>query len=142
MPEVDPYRAYNWRLEIGGDAQAHFTACSGLEVEIEIIQYREAGNRQIVRAIPGQVQYTPITLHYGLTERREMFDWLMAAVEGRADRRNVSIVVLDSQAVNDVVRWNLEAAWVAKWRGASLDAMSPSLAIESIVIAYDRLRRD
>ena len=81
MPEtaaiVDPFRAYNWRLEIGGGAQAYFTACSGLGVTIDVIKYREAGNLQIVRPIPGQVNYEPITLYYGLTPSREVFDWLM-----------------------------------------------------------------
>ena len=88
MPEtaatIDPYRAYNWRLEIGGAAQAYFTACSGIGVTIDVIKYREAGTRQIVRSLPGQVQYEPITLYYGLTPSRDVFTWFMAGVEGRA----------------------------------------------------------
>lgn len=140
---IDPFRQYNWRLEIGGATQAYFTACTGLGVDIEVIKYREAGNRQIVRALPGQVDYQPITLHFGLTSTRDMFDWLMAAVEGRADRRNVSIIVLDSEGNESErsPRWNLEAAWVAAWRGATLDALSRQVAIETITLVYDRLVR-
>ncbi len=147
MPEtgnpIDPFRAYNWRLEIGGATQAYFTACSGLGVTVDVIKYREAGNLQIVRALPGQVNYEPITLYYGLTPSREMFDWLMASVEGRADRRNCSIIVLDSQGNEDQTapRWNLENAWVAAWRGAQLNAMSLEVAIESITLVFDRLTR-
>jgi len=147
MPEtgnpVDPYRAYNWRLEIGGAAQAYFTACSGLGITVDVIKYREAGNIQIVRAIPGQVNYEPITLYYGLTPSREIFDWLMAGVEGRADRRNCSIIVLASDGTEDATapRWNLENAWVAAWRGAQLNAMSLELAIESVTLVFDRLTR-
>ncbi len=147
MPEtaaiVDPFRAYNWRLEIGGATQAYFTACSGLGVTVDVIKYREAGNLQIVRALPGQVNYEPITLYYGLTPSRDMFDWLMASVEGRTDRRNCSIIVLDSQGNEDQTapRWNLENAWVAAWRGAQLNAMSLEVAIESITLVFDRLTR-
>lgn len=147
MPEtgsiVDPFRAYNWRLEIGGAAQAYFTACSGLGITVDVIKYREAGNLQIVRAIPGQVNYDPITLYYGLTPSREIFDWMMAGVGGRADRRNCSIIVLNSQGSEEQTapRWNLENAWVAAWRGAQLNAMSLELAIESVTLVFDRLTR-
>jgi phage tail-like protein len=147
MPEtavvVDPFRAYNWRLEIGGGAQAYFTACSGMGITVDVIKYREAGNLQIVRAIPGQVNYEPITLYYGLTPSREIFDWLMAGVEGRADRRNASIIVLNSQGTEEATapRWNLDNAWVAAWRGAQLNAMSLEVAIESITLVFDRMTR-
>jgi|SRR4051812_23769500 phage tail-like protein len=140
---VDPFRAYNWRLEIGGGAQAYFTACSGLGITVDVIKYREAGNLQIVRSIPGQVNYEPITFYYGLTPSREIFDWLMAGVQGRADRRNASIIVLNSEGNEDATapRWNLENAWVAAWRGAQLNAMSLEVAIESITLVFDRMTR-
>jgi len=147
MPEtarpVDPFRAYNWRLEIGGAAQAYFTACSGLGITVDVIKYREAGNRQIVRTIPGQINYEPITLYYGLTPSREIFDWMMAGVEGRPDRRHASIIVLNSEGGEEATapRWNLEDAWVAAWRGSQLNAMSLELAIESVTLVFDRLTR-
>jgi phage tail-like protein len=145
MPEtaavVDPYRQYNWRIEVGNQAWAYFTACEGLGVSIDVIRYREAGNRQIARMIPGQVNYQPVTLHYGLTPSQDVFQWMMSGVEGRPDRRNVSIVVLDSPGAADMLRWNLEAAWVASWHGSKLDALSPDLAIESMTVVYERLTR-
>ena len=30
---IDPYRAYNFKLQIQGVTEGHFTQCSGLEVE-------------------------------------------------------------------------------------------------------------
>src|SRR5512142_2765647 len=93
---VDPYRAYNVKLEIQGIVEGHFTACSGLGVNVSVIKYREGGLRNAVRAIPGQVDYEPITLHYGLTSSRDLFDWLMTAVNGSVDRKNVSIIILDA----------------------------------------------
>jgi phage tail-like protein len=147
MPEtaatIDPYRAYNWRLEIGGAAQAYFTACSGIGVTIDVIKYREAGTRQIVRSLPGQVQYEPITLYYGLTPSRDVFNWFMAGVEGRADRRNASIIMLNSEGNEDATapRWNLEQAWIAAWRGARLDALNNEVAIESVTLVFERLTR-
>ncbi|NIM94252.1 MAG: phage tail protein [Anaerolineales bacterium] len=145
MPETgtitDPYRAYNFKLIIEGKTEAHFTACKGLGVKVDAIKYRQGGERQVVRAIPGQVEYEPVTLYYGLTDSRELFEWLMTAVNGNVERQNVSILMLDSEGVSEVTRWNLENAWPAVWRGASLDAMSHEVAIESLTLVYEGLQR-
>ena len=93
----EPYRAYNFKLLIEGVTEGHFTEVSGLDVKVEAIEYREAGNAQVVRRIPGQVAYGPVTLRYGLTHSRELWSWLLTAVEGRVERKNVSILMLDSE---------------------------------------------
>ena|SRR3972149_4002196 len=145
MPETgaitDPYRAYNFKLIIEGKTEAHFTACQGIGVSVEVIKYRQGGERQVVRAIPGQVDFQPVTLHYGLTHSRELFDWMMTSVNGKVERQNVSILMLDPEGINEVMRWNLENAWPAAWRAASLDALSKEVAIESITLAYETLSR-
>jgi phage tail-like protein len=139
---VDPYRAYNFKLLINNVTEGHFTEVTGLGVKIERIAYREAGNNAIVRAIPGQVTYPPVTLRFGLTSSTELWDWLMTAVEGKVSRRNASIVVLDSSGVTEVLRWNLVNAWPEEWYGAPLDAMSRELAIETLVLAHEGLQRE
>ncbi|MBM0257326.1 FAD-dependent oxidoreductase [Micromonospora sp. 4G55] len=92
---VDPYRAYNFKLLINGITNGHFTEVSGLEVTIARRAYREAGNDRI-RAVPCQVDYAPVTLHFGLTSSRELWDWVQAAARGTVNRRNVSVVLLDA----------------------------------------------
>lgn len=141
MAQNDPYRSYNFKLEIGGVAEGHFTECSGLSVKIEPIAYREAGNHQLVRHIPGPVDYTTVTLKYGVTKSRELWDWLLKSAEGNVERRNVTIVLLDSQGDNEVMRWNLVDAWPSEWQGAALNASEKSLAIETLTLVFDRLER-
>jgi phage tail-like protein len=141
MAETDPYRSYNFKLEIGGVAEGHFTECSGLSVKIESIPYREAGNHQLVRHIPGPVDYTAVTLKYGVTKSRELWDWLIKSAEGNVQRRNVSIVLLDSQGDSEVMRWNLVDAWPSEWQGAALNASDKALAIETLTLVFDRLER-
>jgi phage tail-like protein len=139
---VDPFRAYNFKLLINNVTGGHFTEVTGLGVKIERIAYREAGNNSIVRAIPGQVTYPPVTLRFGLTSSTELWDWLMTAVEGKVSRRNASIVMLDSSGVTEVLRWNLINAWPEEWLGSPLDAMSQDLAIETLVLAHEGLQRE
>jgi phage tail-like protein len=139
---VDPYRAYNFKLLINNVTNGHFTEVSGLGVQVERISYREAGNNSIVRAIPGRVTYPPVVLRYGLTSEADLWDWLLTAVNGVVNRRNVSIVMLDSAGSTEVLRWNLINAWPQEWLGAPLDAMSRELAIESLVLAHEGLSRE
>ena len=40
---TDPYRAFNFKLEIRGVIEGHFTECSGLGVRVHPIRYREGG---------------------------------------------------------------------------------------------------
>ncbi len=138
---VDPYRAYNFKLVIQDVTEGHFASCSGLGVQVEVIKYREAGNSQVVRAIPGQTTYHDVTLRYGLTDSRELWDWMMVAAAGSVERKNVSILMLDASGVNEVLRWNLINAWPSEWRGAALDALGKEVAIESLTLVFESLER-
>jgi phage tail-like protein len=138
---TDPYRSYNFKLDIAGVTEGHFTEVSGLGVRVTPIEYREGGNNQVVRHIPGPVDYAAVTLRFGLTSSRELWDWLMLAVQGKVERKNVSIIMLDSSGNNETARWNLNDAWPSEWRGAPLDAMSKEIAIESLTLVFDTLER-
>jgi phage tail-like protein len=137
---VDPYRAYNFKLEIQGLTQAHFAECSGMSVKVATIKYREGGDK-VVHALPGPVEYGDITLRYGLTASRELWDWFMTAVDGKVERKNVSILLLDSDGITETLRWNLVNAWPSYWQGTRLDAMGHEAAIEELTIVYESLER-
>src|SRR5512144_2773175 len=111
MAIKDHYRLYNFQLEITGITEGHFTECSGLDIKIETITYREAGSKAGLRHIPGPVDYGSITLKYGVTGSRDLWDWMMRAARGDVERRDVSIVMLDSAGSTEAMRWNLNGAW-------------------------------
>ncbi len=138
---TDPFRAYNFKLDISGITEGHFTECSGLSVKVESIPYREAGNKQIVRHLPGPVEYAAVTLRYGVTSSRDLWDWLQSTVAGDVKRKNVSIILLDTQGDTEVMRWNLIDAWPSEWQGAALNATERSLAIETLTLTFDSLER-
>ena len=138
---TDPYRSYNFKLDINGISEGHFTECSGLNVKVESIPYREAGANQIVRKIPGPVDYASVTLKYGVTNSRELWDWLLTAVNGKVERKNVSIILLDSEGTSEVMRWNLNDAWPSEWQGAGLNTTDRAIAIDSLTLVFDSLER-
>jgi phage tail-like protein len=138
---VDPYRSYNFKLEIQGVTEGHFTECVGLGVRVRSIPYREGGTSQVVHQLPGRAEYSEITLRYGLTTSKLLWDWLMSAVKGKVERRNVSIVIMGDDGVTPVMQWNLINAWVTEWRGAPLDALGQEVAIESVSLVFESIDR-
>jgi phage tail-like protein len=138
---VDPYRAYNFRLNIMGVTEAYFTQCQNMGIKIEVIDYRAGGINQVVHRLPGRVEYEPITLKYGLTASMALWNWMMSAVKGRVERKNVSIVLVDADGVAEVIRWDLVNAWPSSWRGAFLDALGREAAIEELTIVFETLDR-
>lgn len=138
---VDPYRAYNFKLEVQGVTQGHFTDCSGLGIKIQPIKYREGGEHQVVHVIPGLVEYADVTLRYGLTSSPDLWEWLASTLGGAVDRREVSIILLDNEGTTEAMRWNLGNAWISEWHGAMLNALSREVAIELMTLVYESLER-
>jgi phage tail-like protein len=134
----DPYKAFNFRVEIEGIARAAFSEVGGLDSETAVIEYRIGGEPRTVRKLPGLTKYSNIVLRRGITEDRELWNWRQAVVQGNVDRRNGSIILLDDDGT-EVVRWNFLHGWIAKWEGPALNATANEVAIETIEIAHEGL---
>src|SRR6476660_8464624 len=101
---VDPYRNYNFLVEIEGITQAGFSDCSGFGATTDPIEYREGGDNTTNRKLPGQTKYPNITLKWGLTDSRELYDWYLGVTKGKIDRRSGSIILNDTTG-KEVMRW-------------------------------------
>jgi len=133
----DPYKAFNFLVEIDGIAHAVFSEVTGLESETAVIEYR-AGGENVVRKLPGLTKFGNITLKRGITQDAELWNWRKSIVDGDIDRRNGSIVLLDDKR-SPVVRWNFRNGWICKWEGPALSAKSNEVAIETMEIAHEGL---
>ncbi len=142
---IDPLRAYPFKVAFPGpEVVGHFTRISGLGMKITPIRYREGGTGPTVRHLTGPVEYSPVTLSYGLTDSRALFDWIQAVARGGklADvQKNVSIVMLAEDDSTERLRWDLIRCWPTTWRGAFLDALSGEAAIEELTLVYEGLER-
>lgn len=140
MADTDIYRNYNFILDIGEGPVGYFTEVSGLGVEVEAIDYREGGAGPAVRKLAGRVKYGDITLKWGLSRSRDLWDWLMTAAAGNVERRHISII-LTTPGGAEQTRWNLTNAWPSGWRGAELDAMGNDAAVETLTLVCEGLER-
>ena len=140
MARVDPYKNFRFLLEIDGIVQAGFAECSGFGSTVEVIEYREGGEPSTVRKLPGKASYPDITLKWGVTDSRELYDWHLTAVNGRVERKNGSIVLQDD-AGTEKVRWNFFAAWPSKYDGPDFTAKGNDVAVDTLTVSCERVER-
>lgn len=132
----DPFRAYNFLVEIDGITRAGFRECSGLDTTQDPIDYREGGEAIHVRKLPGLVKFSNISLKRGITDDPELWEWRKKAMEGKVERKNGSIILLDDTGA-EKLRWNFVAGWPSKWSGPTFNATGNEVAIESLEIAHE-----
>jgi phage tail-like protein len=135
----DPYRSFNFQLEIDGVPLGAFSEASGFTAEGDAVDYREGTDKQLnVRKLPGLRKYTNIMLKRGYTKDLALWRWYQSAVAGIPDRRNVTIVLMN-EAHQPVLRWHAEAAWVNKIEAPQFKAAGNEVAMESVEIVHEGL---
>jgi len=132
----DPYLALNFILEIGGLTVGGFSEISGLQGEIETEDYREGGQNSFIHKLAGPAKYSSsLVLKHGLTDSDDLWTWFQDAAGGNIERKNVSVILLNSTG-DEILRWNFSEAYPVKWTGPDLRAGSADVAVESLELAH------
>lgn len=132
----DPYRGYRFRVEIDGLTRAGFREVTGLDTTQDPIEYREGTDPLTVRKLPGLTKYSNIVLKRGVTDDKFLWDWRKKAIDGKAERKNGSIVLIDD-AGDEKMRWNFAEGWPTKWSGPGFNATANEVAVETLEIAHE-----
>jgi phage tail-like protein len=146
MPDrkKDPYRVYNFFLEIDGITRAGFRECSGLDAAQDPIEYREGDDEMTPRKMPGLNKYSNISLKWGSSDDTDLWAWreelIASGARKDSSRKNGSIVVTDEEGT-EVLRWNFKNGWATKWTGPGLNATGNEVAIETLEIAHEGLSK-
>jgi len=133
---IDPYANFNFLVEIDGIARAAFHEVSGFDSTVEVIEHREGGDNTTTRKLPGMTKHSNIVLKYGLADDTDLYNWHRDVVNGKVQRRNGSIVLLD-RAGQERRRWNFVNAWPTKWDGPDFNAEGNDIAIETLELAHE-----
>lgn len=136
---TDPYRGYNFILEIDNIPKGAFSEVGGLTADGDSVDYREGTDMQPnVRKLSGLRKFVNLSLKRGYTQDRSLWQWYVNIMNGIDDRRNVTIVLLNERR-QAVLRWHAENAWINKIEGPSLKASSNDVAMESLELVHEGL---
>jgi phage tail-like protein len=135
----DPFLSFNFAVEIEGLVVGGFSEVSGLQVEAEVQEYREGGVNEYIHKLAGPIRYpSNLTLKRGITDATALWSWYLDVMQGTIERKNVSVVLMDS-AGEEQRRWNFQRAYPVKWTGPDLRAATAEVAAESVELAHDGL---
>ena len=137
---IDPYRGFNFLVELDGISQASFQECSGLDASTDPVDYREGGDPFHQRKLSGLNSFSPISLKRGITDSDELWKWRETVIDGKTQRKSGSIVLLDESGA-EKLRWNFSSAWPSKWTGPSFNSTGSSVAVETLELTHEEVKK-
>ena len=161
-PATDPIRNFKFHVDITHPsirgingkpiASLGFMTASGISLATEVIPYRQGGYNTTPQKMPGQTDFTPITLSRGVllgTDQtwqwvKEIFTVIQGAgtgTPGNDFRGTVDIKVLDhpvNRGKTPIKLWvRCYHAWISSWALSDLDAGGNGFMVEQITLVHE-----
>lgn len=134
-----PLVKFHFQVEWGG-TQIGFTEVSGLDIEIEPIEYRHGASPEFSKTkMPGLQKYSNITLKRGSFQSdNEFYEWWNTVKLNTIERRDITISLLNEEH-EPIVVWKIKNAWPVKVQSTDLKADGSEVAIETLELAHEGL---
>jgi phage tail-like protein len=134
----DPISSARFYVFFNKEAKAVFTEVSGLEVQVEVQEYKEGGKNDFVHQFPGRAKVGHLTLKRGLSCSNDFLLWQLQIASGNIQRRNVSLAIFSVKG-EEIMRWNFDKAYPVKWSGPAFNSTTEAVAIETLELAHEGL---
>lgn len=153
----DPYQNWRFRVKWDGNYVAAVNRVTGLTRSTEVVRYRSGGDAGVVRVMPGQTSYQPITLEQGVTHDVAFEQWAnkvwdytnstkgdnATEIVSLKDFRKDIIIEIYNEAGQKVIAYNVYRAWVSEFKAISdLEGTGNAVLIQSITIQNEGWERD
>ncbi|MEP6832335.1 MAG: phage tail protein [Gemmatimonas sp.] len=115
-----------------------FTECTGLEMSLDVEEYKEGGNNGALLKFPTRVSWSPIVLKAGMGAGSGLWDWHYGFVTGKGKRLDGIITLMNDLHLPTRI-WHFKRGLPKKYSGPSLNASANAVAIESIEIVHEGL---
>jgi phage tail-like protein len=140
-----PYGAFNFTVDLGTGSStgpdAGFEECGPFSERVEVIEYRNGNDRtNEPRKITGLATVQDVSFKRGVIGSQTLYDWFDEVRNGSETAlRTVAVTLLSEDHATTVMTWKLLRARPVRYRGGPLHGRTSDLAIEELVLAYERL---
>jgi len=140
-----PYVQFNFLVDLGtgntDGPEAGFQEVSGIGMEVTVSEYRTGNAREnSVMKITGMNKSTDVTMKRGVIGSLNLYKWLDQIRNGdQTALRTVTITLKNEDHTADVQVWKLLRARIIKHTSGPLNAKGTDVAMEELVLAYERL---
>ncbi|MFK8005444.1 MAG: phage tail protein [Saprospiraceae bacterium] len=134
-----PLPKFHFQVEWGG-TQIGFTEVSGLEIETEVIEYRQGASPEYSKIrMPGMQKYSNIVLKRGTFQGdNDFYNWFNTTSLNTVERRDLTLSLLNENH-EPVVVWKIKNAFPVKVQSTDLKADGNEVAIETLELAHEGL---
>ena len=143
-----PYSQFNFLVDLGdGNTEgpaAGFQEVSGIGMEVTVSEYRNGNSREnSVMKITGMNKATDVTMKRGVIGSLNLYDWLHQIRNGDQNALRTVTIQLQNEDHSKVVQtWKLLRARIIKHTSGPLNAKGTDVAMEELVVAYERLEME
>jgi phage tail-like protein len=137
---VWPLPKFYFTVKIATLEEASFQEVSGLELEAQVIEYRHGNSPEFSTIkMPGIKKYSDVTLKKGVfVNDNKFYDWFSQIKMNTIKREPVTISLLDENGSPKMV-WELINAFPTKITGTDLKSDGNEVAVETLVLAHEKL---
>ena len=136
----DPATAFRFTVTFDDLPPGGFSDCTGLSLETEVLEYMEGGLNTHSWRLPGRTKQANVTLKRGIVSK-VLWDWHQAIANGDFRSRDCTVRVQDPSGTDDLIEFTLVDAFPVKWIGPELAAGGNTLAVETLEVAHQGLKR-
>ncbi|HQF54076.1 MAG TPA: phage tail protein [Fibrobacteria bacterium] len=143
-----PYVQFNFLVDLGTGTtdgpEAGFQEISGIGMEVTVAEYRNGNSKEnSVMKVTGLNKSTDVTLKRGVIGSLSLYNWLNQIRNGDQNAmRNVVIHLQNEDHTQIVQTWKLMRARIIKHTSGPLNAKGTDVAMEELVLAYERLEME
>lgn len=143
-----PYVQFNYLVNLGNGntdgVEAGFSECSGIGMEVTVSEYRNGNAKEnSVMKVTGMNKATDITLKRGVIGSLNLYSWLHDIRNGNQNALRTVVIQLQNEDHTQVVMtWKLLRARIIKATYGPLNAKGTDVAMEEMVVAYERLEME
>ncbi len=143
-----PYVQFNFLVDLGtgntDGPEAGFQEISGIGMEVTVAEYRNGNEKEnSVRKITGLNKSTDVTMKRGVIGSLNLYQWLNDIRNGNQNAYRTLVIQLQNEDHTAVVQtWKLLRARITKHTSGPLNAKGTDVAMEELVVAYERLEME
>lgn len=130
-----PLPKFYFSVQWGG-TNISFTEVSGLNQEMDVIEYRDSASPEFFKKkMPGLQKLGNVTLKRGVFKGdNEFYDWYNTVALNQVERRDMVISLLD-ETHSPVVIWKLKECFIVSVKYTDLKSDENAAAIDTIEVA-------
>ena len=140
-----PYTQFNFLVDLGDGVTdgpgAGFQEVSAISMEVAVAEYRNGNSREnSVTKITGLNKATDVTMKRGVIGSLNLYQWLDDIRNGNQRALRTVTIQLQNEDHTEVVQtWKLLRARIIKHTSGPFNAKGSDVAMEELVLAYERL---